>query len=335
MKLPRRKFLHLAAGAVALPAISRMARAQTYPTRPVRLVVGFDAGGAADILARLMGQWLSERLGQQFVIENRSGASGNIAAEAVVRAAPDGYTLLLPGSTDVINATLYEKLNFNFIRDIAPVASITRAPHVIVVRPAFPAKTVPEFIAFAKANPRKVSMASAGIGTPSHMSGELFKMMAGIEMVHVPYRGAGQALVDLLGGQVQVFFSSLPSSTAYVRTGDLRALGVTTATRSETLPDVPAIGDFLPGYEASGITGLGAPKNTPADIIETLNKEVNAGLADPKIKARLAELGATALPGSPADFGNLIADETEKWGKVVKFVEVKREWIRPSAPDGP
>ena len=312
-----------------------MARAQTYPTRPVRLIVGFDAGGAADILARLMGQWLSERLGQQFVIENRSGASGNIAAEAVVRAAPDGYTLLLPGSTDVINATLYEKLNFNFIRDIAPVASITRAPHVIVVRPAFPAKTVPEFIAFAKANPRKVSMASAGIGTPSHMSGELFKMMAGIEMVHVPYRGAGQALVDLLGGQVQVFFSSLPSSTAYVRTGDLRALGVTTATRSETLPDVSAIGDFLPGYEASGITGLGAPKNTPADIIETLNKEVNAGLGDPKIKARLGELGVTALPGSPTDFGKLIADETEKWGKVVKFVGVKREWIRPSAPDGP
>jgi tripartite-type tricarboxylate transporter receptor subunit TctC len=299
------------------------------------LIVGFDAGGAADILARLMGQWLSERLGQQFVIENRSGASGNIAAEAVVRAAPDGYTLLLPGSTDVINATLYEKLNFNFIRDIAPVASITRAPHMIVVHPSFPAKTVPEFIAFAKANPRKVSMASAGIGTPSHMSGELFKMMAGINMVHVPYRGAGQALVDLLGGQVQVFFSSLPSSTAYVRTGDLRALGVTTATRSETLPDVPAIGDFLPGYEASGITGLGAPKNTPADIIETLNKEVNAGLADPKIKARLAELGATALPGSPADFGKLIADQTEKWGKVVKFVGVKREWIRPSAPDGP
>jgi len=335
MKLPRRKFLHLAAGAVALPAISRVARAQTYPTRPVRLIVGFDAGGAADILARLMGQWLSERLGQQFVIENRSGASGNIAAEAVVRAAPDGYTLLLPGSTDVINATLYEKLNFNFVRDIAPVASITRAPHVIVVRPSFPAKTVPEFIAFAKANPRKVSMASAGIGTPSHMSGELFKMMAGIEMVHVPYRGAGQALVDLLGGQVQVFFSSLPSSTAYVRTGDLRALGVTTATRSETLPDVSAIGDFLPGYEASGITGLGAPKNTPADIIETLNKEVNAGLGDPKIKARLGELGATALAGSPADFGKLIADETEKWGKVVKFVGVKREWIRPSAPDGP
>jgi tripartite-type tricarboxylate transporter receptor subunit TctC len=271
-----------------------------------------DAGGAADILARLMGQWLSERLGQQFVIENRSGASGNIAAEAVARAAADGYTLLLLTSTDVINATLYEKLNFDFIRDIVPVASITRAPHVMVVHPLFPAMTVPEFIAFAKTNPRKVNMASAGIGTPSHMSGELFKTMAG-----------APALVDLLGGQVQVFFSSLPSSTAHVRTGDLRALGVTTTTRSETLPDVPAIGDFLPGYEASGITGFGAPKSTPADIIETLNKEVNAGLADPKIKTRLAELGGKALPGSPDDFGNLIADETEKWGKVIRAANIK------------
>src|SRR5262245_2853660 len=325
MKLPRRKFLYVAPGAVALPAISQMARAQTYPTRPVRLIVGFDAGGAADILARLMGQWLSERLGQQFVIENRSGASGNIAAEAVARAAPDGYTLLLLGSTDVINATLYEKLNFDFTRDIVPVAGITRAPHTLVVHPLFPAKTVPEFIAFAKANPGKVSMASAGFGTPSHMSGELFKTMAGIDMAHVPYRGAGPALVDLLGGQVQVFFSSLPSSTAYVKKGNLRALGVTATTRSETLPDVPAIGDFLPGYEASGITGFGAPKSTPADIIETLNKEVNAGLADPKIKTRLAELGGKALPGSPDDFGKLIADETEKWGKVVKFVGIKRK----------
>ena len=321
MKLSRRTFLHLA----TLPAVSGMAGAQTYPTRPVRLIVGFDAGGAADILARLMGQWLSERLGQQFVIENRSGASGNIAAEAVARAAPDGYTLLLPSSADLINATLYERLNFNFIRDIAPVASLTRAPHMIVVQPSFPAKTVPELIAFAKANPRKVTMASAGIGTPSHMSGELFQMMAGTNMVHVPYRGAGQALVDLLGGQVQVFFSSLPSSAAYVRMGNLRALGVTTTTRSETLPDVPAICDFLPGYEASGINGLGAPKNTPADIIEMLNKEVNAGLADPKTKARLVELGVTALPGSAADFGKLIADETERWGKVVKFVGLKRE----------
>ena len=325
MKLPRRNFLHLAAGAAALPTASRFAWAQAYPSRPVRLIVGFEAGGAADILARLMGQWLSERLGQQFVIENRSGASGNIAAEAVARAASDGYTLLLLTSTDVINAALYEKLNFDFMRDIVPVASITQAPHVMVVHPSFPAKTVPEFIALAKANPPKVNMASAGIGTPSHMSGELFKTMAGIDMAHVPYRGAAPALVDLLGGQVQVFFSSLPSSTAYVRTGDLRALGVTTTTRSQTLPDVPAIGDFLPGYEASGITGFGAPKGTPADIIDTLNKEVNAGLADPKIKTRLAELGATALAGSPVDLGMLIANKTEKWGKVVKSVGIKRE----------
>jgi tripartite-type tricarboxylate transporter receptor subunit TctC len=257
MKPSRRQFLHLAAGVAALAALSRTAWAQIYPTRSVRLTVGFEAGGAADILARLMGQWLSERLAQQFVIENRSGAGGNIAAETVARAAPDGYTLLLLTSTDVINAALYEKLNFDFIRHIVPVASITRAPHVMVVHPSFPAKTVPEFITFAKAHPRKVNMASAGIGTPSQMSGELFKTMAGIEMAHVPYRGAAPALVDLLGGQVQVFFSALPSSTAYVRTGDLRALGVTTTTRSQTLPDVPPIGDFLPGYEASGITGFG------------------------------------------------------------------------------
>jgi tripartite-type tricarboxylate transporter receptor subunit TctC len=301
------------------------AAAQDWPQRPVRVIVGFDAGGAADILARLMGQWLSERLGQQFVIENRSGAGGNIAADAVARAAPDGYTLLLLTSTDVINAALYEKLNFDFIRDIVPVASITRAPHVMVVHPSFPARTVPQFIAFAKANPRKINMASAGIGTPSHMSGELFKTMAGINMAHVPYRGAAPALVDLLGGHVEVFFSSLPSSSTYIRTGDLRALGVTTTTRSQTLPDVPAIGDFLPGYEASGITGFGAPKSTPVDIIETLNKEVNAGLADPKITTRLAELGGTALTGSPADFAKLIADETDKWGKVVKSVGIKRK----------
>ena len=326
MQLSRRKFLYVASGAVALPAISGMARAQSYPTRPVRLIVGFDAGGAADILARLMGQWLSERIGQQFVIENRSGASGSIAAEAVARAPPDGYTLLLlPGSTDIINATLYEKLNFDFMRDIVPVAGIIRAPHIMVVHPSFPAKTIPEFVAFAKAGPDKVNMASAGFGTPSHMCGELFKTMAGIDMAHVPYRGAGPALVDLLGGQVQVFFSSLPSSAGYVRTGKLRALGVTAATRSETLPDVPAIGDFLPGYEASAITGLGAPRSTPSEIIKTLNKEVNAGLADPRIKTRLSELGGTALPGSPADFGKPIADETEKWGKVVKLVGIKRE----------
>jgi tripartite-type tricarboxylate transporter receptor subunit TctC len=323
MKLPRRKFLHEGLGAAALPFISRMARAQTYPTRSVRLIIGFEAGGTADILARLMAQWLSERLGQLFVIENRLGAGGNIAAEAVARAAPDGYTLLVLGSANVINTNLYETLNF--IHDIVPVASIARAPHMMVVNPLFPAKTVPEFIAFAKANPRNVNMASAGIGTPSHMSGALFKTMAGINMAHVPSRGAGPALVDLLSGRVQVFFGSLPTSVAYVRTGNLRALGVTTSTRSETLPDVPAISDFLPGYETSGITGLGAPKSTPADVIETLNKEVNAGLADAKIKTRLVELGGTALPGSPADLGKLIADETEKWGKVVKFVGVKRE----------
>jgi tripartite-type tricarboxylate transporter receptor subunit TctC len=325
MKLPRRSFLHLAAGAAALPVISHFAWALDYPTRPVRIIVGYDSGSAADIIAREMGRWLSERLGQQFVIENRSGASGNVAAEAVARAAPDGYTLLLPGSADAINATLYEKLNFNFIRDIAPVASIIRAPNMMVVHPSFPAKIIPEFIAYAKANPRKISMASAGTGTASHMSGELFKMMAGVNMVHVPYRGGGQALIDLLGGQVQVFFSSLPSSTGYVKAGNLRALGVTTATRSEALPDVPSIGDFLPGYEASGITGLGAPKNTPADIIEKLNKEINAGLADTRLRARLADLGGTALPGSPADFGKLIAAETEKWGKVVKFAGLKGE----------
>jgi tripartite-type tricarboxylate transporter receptor subunit TctC len=291
----------------------------------VHLIVGFDAGSAYDILARLIGQWLSERLGQQFVIENRSGASGTIAAEAVARAAPDGYTLLLPGSTDAINAILYEKLDFNFMRDIAPVASITRAPNMMVVHPSFPAKSVPEFIAYAKANPRKISLASAGTGTPSHLSGELFEMMAGINMVHVPYRGGGQALVDLLGGQVQVFFSSLPSSIAYVRAGNLRALGVTTAWRSEALPDVPSISDFLPGYEASGVTGLGAPKNTPSEIVEILNKAVNAGLADRNIKARLADFGGTPLAGSPADFGKLLADETEKWAKVIKFAGIKPE----------
>jgi tripartite-type tricarboxylate transporter receptor subunit TctC len=323
MKLPRRQFLQLAAGAAVLPLEPHIARAQAYPTRPVRLIVGYDAGSSADVLARLMGQRLSEGLGQQFVIENRSGGSGYIAAEAVARAAPDGYTLLLPGSSDVINAMLYEKPNFNFIRDIAPVASITSAPNMMVVHPSFPAKSVSEFIAYAKANPRKISLASAGTGTVSHLSGELFKMMAGVNMVHVPYRGGGQALIDLLGGQVQVFFASMPSSTAYVRAGNLRALGVTTASRSEALPNVPSIGDFLPGYEASGVTGLGAPKNTPGEIIEILNKAVNAGLADPKIKARLADLGGTALSGSPADFDKLIADEAEKWGKVIRVANIK------------
>ena len=279
----------------------------------------FAPGGGADIIARLIGQWLSERLGQPFIIENRPGAGSNIATEAVVHAPADGYTLLLVSPANAINATLYDKLNFNFIRDIAPVAGIIRVPNVMVVNPSVPAKTVPEFIAYAKANPGKLNMASAGIGTAPHVAGELFKMMAGVDMVHVPYRGDGPALTDLIGGQVQVMFAAMPSSIEYIRAGKLRALAVTTATRSEALPDIPTVGDFVPGYEASGWYGIGAPKNTPAEIIDKLNKEINAGLADPKIKARLADLGGTVLPGSPADFGKLIADETEKWAKVIKF----------------
>jgi tripartite-type tricarboxylate transporter receptor subunit TctC len=324
MKLPRRKFLRLAAGAAALPAaFARIARAQAYPTRPVRIIVPFAPAGAFDITARLIGQWLSERLGQQFVVENRPGASGNIATEAVVRAPPDGYTLLLVGPPHAINATLYEKLNFNFIRDIAPVASIIRGGYVIVVNPPVPAKTVPEFIAYAKANPGKISMGSPGVGTSPHVAGELFKMMAGVDMVHVPYRGAGPTLVDLIAGQVQVSFASMPSSVGYIRTGRLRALAVTTATRSEVLPDVPTVGEFVPGYEASGWFGIGAPKNTPSEIIDKLNKEINAGLADPKIKARLADLGDVVLALSPADFGKLIAEETEKWGNVIRALNIK------------
>jgi len=325
MTLPRRQFLHLAAGAAALPAVSRIARAQTYPSRPVRIIVAVAAGGTSDILARLMGQRLSDRLGQPFVIENRPGAGGNIATEAVVRAPADGYTLLQVSAAAAINATLYDKLNFNFIRDIAPVASIDREPLVMVVSPSVPARTVPEFIAYAKANPGKISMASAGNGTPSHVSGELFKMMAGVNMVHVPYRGGGPALVDLLGGQVQVMFASMSSSIEYVRTGKLRALAVTTVMRSEALPQIPTVSDFVPGFEATFWAGLGAPKNTPADIVDKLNKEINAGLVDPKLKARLAELGVTALPGSPADFAKLIADETEKWGKVIRAANIKPE----------
>ena len=319
MKLLRRQFLHLAAGAVALPAVSRVASAQTYPSRPVHLIVGFAPGGGNDIVARLMGQWLSEQLGQQFVIENRPGAGTNIATEAVVNARPDGYTLLLVASAAAINATLYKKLNFNFIRDIAPVAGIIRLPNVMLVNPSFPAKTVPEFIAYAKANPGKISMASSGNGSSTHVAGELFKMMTGIDMVHVPYRGTGPAMTDLLGGQVQVMFPPTVSPIAFIRSGKLRALGVTTSTRSEALPDIPTIGDFVPGYEASAWYGVGAPKNTPAEIVEKLNKEINAGLSDPTMKARLAELGGIVLGGSPADFGRLIAEETEKWGKVVKF----------------
>jgi tripartite-type tricarboxylate transporter receptor subunit TctC len=317
--------LHLAAGAAALPAVSRYAWAQVYPSRPVRIIVGFAPGGAYDIAARLMSQFLSERLGQQFIIDNRPGGGGNIGTEAVVRAPPDGYTLLIVGSYNATNAALYEKLNFNFIRDIAPVASIIRAPIVMAVNPTVPAKTVPEFIAYAKANAGKINMASGGIGTPGHVAGELFKMMAGVDLVHVPYRGVGPALVDLLAGQVQVMFPSMASSIEYVKAGKLRALAMTTATRSEALPDIPTVGEFLPGYEASTWSGVGAPKATPAEIVEKLNKEINAGLADPKIKARLADLGGTPLVGSPADFAKLIAEETEKWGKVIREANIKPE----------
>jgi tripartite-type tricarboxylate transporter receptor subunit TctC len=325
MKLPRRKFLHLAAGAAALPAVPRLAWAQAYPARPVRLIAPFAPGGASDILARLIGQWLSERLGQPFVIENRPGAGSNIGTEAVVHAAPDGYTLGLFGAPSAINATLYDKLNFNFVRDIAPVAGIIRGPYVIVVNPSVPAKTVPELIAYAKANPRKLNMASPGTGTGPHIAGELFKMMAGVDMVHVPYRGTGPSLTNLIGGQVQVTFEATPASIGYIRAGTLRALAVTTTRRSEALPDIPTVAEFVPGYEASAWFGVGAPKATPAEIVEKLNKEINAGLADPKIEARLANLGGDVLALSPADFGKLIADETEKWGKVIRALNIKAE----------
>jgi tripartite-type tricarboxylate transporter receptor subunit TctC len=321
----RRQFLQLAAGAAALPTVSRIAQAQAYPSRPVRLIVPAAAGNASDILARLMAQWVSERLGQPFIVENRPGAGTNIGTEAVVKAPPDGYTLLLVTPSHAINATLYDKLNFNFIRDIAPVASIVRVPNILVVNPSFPAKTVPEFIAFAKANPGKINFASPGIGTSIHLSGELFKMMAGVNIVHVPYRGTAPALTDLISGQVQLIFNDVPTSIEYLRAGTLRALAVTIAARSELLPDIPTLADFLPGYEASGFIGISAPKATPAEIIDKLNREINAGLGDPKIKARLAELGGSILGGSPADFGKHIADETEKWGKVVKFAGIKAE----------
>jgi len=298
MKFPRRNFLHLAAGAAALPAASRIARAQAYPSRPARIVVPFAAGGATDIIARLIGQWLSERLGQQFVIENRPGAGSNIGTEVVVNAPPDGYTLLLVGASSAINATLYEKLSFNFLRDIAPVSGIISIPFIMAVNPSFPAKTVSEFIAYARANPGKVNMASGGNGTAGHLSGELFKMMAGINMVHVPYRGEAPALTDMLGGQVQAMFGTMPASIEYVRAGKLRPLAVTSARRSELLPDLPTVGDFVPGYETSAWQGIGAPKNTPAEIINKLNKEINAGLADPKIKTRVADMGGTQLEPS-------------------------------------
>jgi tripartite-type tricarboxylate transporter receptor subunit TctC len=326
MKLPhRRQFLHLAAGAAALPAMSRIARAQTYPTRPVRLIVPNAAAGANDIVARLIGQWLSERLGQPFVIENRPGAGTNLGTEAAVRAAPDGYTLLIATTAGAINATLYDRLNFNFMSDIAPVAGVTRVPIVMQVNPSFPAKAVPEFIAYAKANPGNLNMAVAGNGTAVHVAGELFKMMARVDVVQVPYRGEAPAITDVIGGQVQAMFGTVAASIEYIRTGKLRALAVTTATRWEGLPELPTVADFMPGYEASAWQGVCAPKSTPSEIVDKLNSEVNAALADPKMKARLGDLGGMALGGSPADFGKLIADETEKWGKVVKFAGIKPE----------
>ena len=323
MKLARRRFLHLAAGAAALPTASRFAWAQAYPSRPVRLIIGYPPGGSADITARLTGQWLSERLGQPVVIESRPGAATNLATEAVVRASPDGYTLLLVAPANAINATLYDKLSFDFLRDIVPVAGIIRFPNVVVVNPSLPIKTIPELIAYAKANPGKLNMASSGNGSTIHMSGELFKMLTGINMVHVPYRGGAPALTDLIAGQVHVMFDNIPTSAEHIKAGRLRGLAVTSASRSQVLPDLPTVSDFLPGYEASAWYGLGVPKNTPDEVIDKINKGMNAVLADPKSQARFAELGASLLPGSPADFGRLVADETEKWGKVVRFSGAK------------
>jgi tripartite-type tricarboxylate transporter receptor subunit TctC len=325
MKLQRRQFLHLAAGLAAIPALSRVGWTQAYPTRPVRIIVPVAAGGGLDITARLIGQWLSERLGQQLIVEDRPGGGATIGTEMVVRALPDGYTLLLASLANAVNATLYEKLNYNFVRDIAPVAGIMGVSNVMYVHPSVPAKTIPEFIAYAKANPGKINMGSAGNGSSSHMAGELFKMMAGVNLVHVPYRGQGPAMNDLLGGQVQVMFATTPGTTEFVRAGKLRALAVTTSVRVEELPEVPPVADFIPGYESSQWYGVGAPKNTPVEIVEKLNKEINAALADPKMKSRFVDLGGTVLPGSPADFGRLIASETEKWGKVVKFAGLKAD----------
>jgi len=323
MNIPRRKFLRLAAGAAALPAVPRIARGQSYPSRWVRIIVGYAAGSSADIFARLIAQPLGERLGQQFVVENRPGAGTNVATEAALHSAPDGYTLLLASPANAINATLYEKLNFDFIRDAAPVASIVRAPLVMEVHPSVPARTVSEFIAFAKAHPGQLSMASGGIGVTTHVSGELFKMMAGVDIVHVPYRGGGPALIDLLGAQVQVMFDVMASSIEHIRSGRLRALAVTTTARSEALPEIPSLADFLPGYEASTWAGIATHRDTPAEIIDVLNREINAVLADPKFSARLAELGSSVLAGSPADFGKLISEETGKWSNVVKFAGIK------------
>ena len=323
MKLPRRRFLHLAAGAAALPAATRVAWAQPYPSRPVRIIAGFPPGSASDVTARLMGQWLSERLGQSFIVENRLGAASNLAAEAVVRALPDGNTLLLVTSVNAVNATLYNNLNFDLIHDIAPVASLARGPGVMVVNPVFPAKSVPEFIAYAKANPGKINVGTAGSGSMLDVYGELFMMMAGVDMVRVPYRGAPPALTDLIGGRVQVVFDTFAASIEFIRAGKLRALGVTTATRSAALPDVPSLGDFLPGYDASILLGVGAPKNTPADIVATLNKEISAALADPSMKERIANFGYKTFASSPAEYGKLIAEDIEKWARVIKFADIK------------
>jgi len=325
VKLPRRRFLHLALGAAALPAAPRLARAQAYPTKPVRMIVTFPPGSVSDTLARPLAQWLQDRLGQPFVIDNRPGAGGTIGTEAAVRASPDGYTLLLVAGAHMVNATLYDKLSFNFIRDIAPIAGTSRESAVLTVNPSVPVKTLPEFITYAKANPGKINMASAGVGSPSHVTGELFKMMTGVNMLHVPYRGSPPAFTDLIAGQVQVTFQPTSASIAHVRAGTLRALAVTTTTRSELLPDLPSVSEFVPGYEASAVWGLGAPRNTPAEIVDKLNKEINAILADPKFKGRLSDMGVSTLGGSPDDFGKLIAAETEKWGKVVRFANIRPE----------
>jgi tripartite-type tricarboxylate transporter receptor subunit TctC len=325
MKFPRRTFLHLAAGVAVLPAMPRISRAQAYPSRPVRLVVGFPAGGATDIQARLMGQWLSDRLGQQFIVENRAGASGNIGTEAVAKAPADGYTLLQVATPNVINAALYTNLNFDFIRDIAPVICAARLAYVIAVHPSLPAATIPEFIAYAKANPGKINYGSAGHGTPQNITCELFKMMTGVNLVHVPYRGGAPATTDLVGGHIQVIFSPVSESIEHIKAGKLRALAVTTTARLDVLPDVPTVADFVPGYEASGFAGIGAPRDTPADIIDMLNKELNAGLADSKIRDRIVELGGTVLGGSPAEFGAILSNAIEKWTRVIKFADIKVE----------
>jgi tripartite-type tricarboxylate transporter receptor subunit TctC len=325
MKLPRRTFLHLAAGAAALPAVSRTARAQAYPTRPVRMIVPFAPAGTTDISARLIGQWLSERFGQPFVVENRPGANGNIGTEAALRAPADGYTLLMVDASPAVNASLYDRLNFNFVRDAATVATVARAPFILVVHPSVPAKTVPEFIAYAKANPGRINYGSAGPGSTLHVAGELFKIMSGVDLVHVPYRGGGPAIADAISGQVQAVFIPSPAGIEFVRSGQLRALGVSSTTRFAAMPDVPSVSEFVSGYEASTWWGVVAPRNTPITIIENLNKEINAGLAQPKVKARFAELGAEVFPGSPADFGKFIADETEKWGKVIRAANIKPE----------